>query len=147
MILDKLLEFDPLPTALTTTRDSTNIIDLANNRDMGIGFPLWVTVATGSVAVTGGTSVDIALRASVDDVTYHTVMTSGPIVTAQLTASRPIWRAPIAHRPPNFGGTFPRYYKLVYTIVGTYSAGGVGAWLNLDTQSAPAYPPGIAITN
>lgn len=147
MILDKLLEFDPLPTAITTTRDSTNVINLANYRDLGPGFPLWVTVMTGTTALSGGTSLIISLEASVDNSTYYTVERTGVLLTAALTASTVLWRVPVGHKPLQFLGTNPQYYKLIYTVDGTYSAGGVGAWMNLDTQMNTAYPPGIAISN
>src|SRR6266576_4670996 len=87
MILDGNLQFTGVagtagsPDNPTTgTQASTNVIDLLNARDMGIGdapaLKLSVEVLT---TFTGGTSLQVNIQGSVDNVTY-TTMAFGPIV-------------------------------------------------------------------
>ena len=49
MILDSLLKFSDAQ-ALTATADSTNVIDLSNDRDIGIGEPMALVVTVGVAA-------------------------------------------------------------------------------------------------
>jgi hypothetical protein len=153
MIIDGLLNFEPTPsavTAITTTADSTNIIDLLNARDVGIGEGMRVVVYSGAVVFLGGTSLNIQLKESVDNITYYVASESGVMTLAQMTAQgnpAKLWETPIPHRPIELNVTMPRYLKLTYLIVGTFTAGGVWAGIVKDSQAAAIYPPGIVITN
>jgi hypothetical protein len=80
MYIDGLLQFSSAQ-ALTTTAVSTNVIDLLNPRDMGLGEdPTLDIVAQVVTTFTGGTSIQAVLQGSVDNSTF-TDMVSGPVVT------------------------------------------------------------------
>lgn len=130
--------------ALTTTADSTNIIDLLNARDMGLGGGMSdiCLICSVGTALSGGTSINFQLMGSVDNSTYTVYAESGAVLTASLTANAEVLRITIPARPANAAGN-PRYYKMTYTIVGTYSAGTVYAYFTLDRQGALAYAPGV----
>lgn len=152
MILDNFLNFEPVTgTAVTATADSTNIIDLLNARDMGIGDDpaiLLVVQAIAAFTAAGSATMNIQLQMSLDNITYYVASESGPIAKANLLANSKIWQTYLPHRPVQLGGTFPRYIKLTYVVAtGPMTAGTLWAGLLLDSQSNPAYPPGIVIAN
>jgi hypothetical protein len=120
--------------ALTTTADSTDNVDfgagidhLGNATTLDLGESarhswLNVTVVT---AFAGGTSVQIALQDSADDSSFaatNPVIATPAVAAATLVAGYVVMRLPL---PPDLR----RYLKLVYTIVGTFTAGAVDAWI------------------
>jgi hypothetical protein len=152
MIIDGYLQFDPTGSAITTTRASTNVIDLLNARDLGTTEDLIVSVY-GQAAFTGGTSLNIQFQGAPDSGsgtpgTYVTYAETGAIPLANLTANVKLWQIDWPHRlVPVTGNAFPRYVRLNYVVVGTMTAGTVSAQVTIDVQSNPPYPAGITITN
>jgi len=133
MILDKQNLFSE-DQAVTVTAASTNVIDLGNdharvqalNEKGRIDILCQVTTAFAS-----GTSIDVAFQSD-DDVAFGsptTLRTTGAIATATLVAG---YQFKI--------GTVPQineqYLRLVYSVVGTMSAGNVMAGLVLDNQTS-----------
>ncbi len=148
MIIDGALLLDTAAavTAATGTQASTNVIDLLNARDMGIGddpsLKLLVQVST---AFAGGTSLIAALQGSTDNSTYTTMLVSPTVLTAALTVGARVLDADVPRPAP--GQAMPRYLRMLYTTSGTFTLSGITAAILLDRQDAPAYPPGIAISN
>ena len=168
--LDNQLTFSS-GQAITTTAASTNVIDLAGlgsgttvtniignasvfGEDIGIGSGVYrpkilVTVGT---AFAGGTSLNVQLQGAPDNGsgspgTYVTYDESGAVVTASLTANQVIFRVDVAAIQPA-NGPLPRFLRLNYTVVGTYTAGTIAfAGIVLDRQdwSAGMYPSGFAV--
>ena len=143
MIMDFLLQFDPNPTPITATAFSTNTLDMLNARDIAVGTPLKLGIEI-ITALVGGTSLNIQLLGSPDNVTYSLIQETGVMLTAVLGAGI-IYNLDIAHRGPL--QAIPRYYKLQYVVVGPYTGGSVAAQLILDRQTLTYYPPGIAVLN
>src|SRR5687767_8845870 len=99
MILDGLLQFTGTAGSVssdsptTGTQVSTNVLDLLNARDMGIGdnpsLELLIQVMT---TFAGGTSLVVNLQGAPDSAgspgTYVTMWSSGVIVEADLIAGR-----------------------------------------------------------
>jgi len=118
--------------AITTTANSTNVIDLGND-DSKVkalnekGGSLLVQVTTTFV---GGTSIDCVLKSD-DDVAFGsatTLVSSGAILTASLVAGY------------KFKIQLPKtideqYLRLTYTVVGTFTAGKITAGLILDENT------------
>lgn len=136
----------------TGTQQSTNIIDLVNARDMGIGDnPALKLLCQVVTAFAGGTSLQVQFQGAPDNGsgspgTYSTYAESAAILEADLTAGRYILPIDVPRPPP--GAARPRFYRLQYVTVGTHTAGGIHAALVLDRQdSAPVYPAGITISN
>lgn len=138
----------------TGTQQSTNVVDLLNARDMGIGddpaLKLLIQILT---TFTGGTSLQVLFEGSVDNSTYTTMWSSPVIVEAALLAGRYIANIDL---PRIVGATplaptalqaLPRYYRLEYVTVGTHGAGGIYGAIVLDRQDQLSYPPGIVINN
>lgn len=166
MILDGALQFtgtagtvsNDSPT--TGTQQSTNVIDLVNARDMGIGddpaLKLMVEILT---TFTGGTSLQLQLQGAPDNGSgspgsYTTMWDSGAIAEASLLAGRYLANIDMPRTIlalPNTGASaaqaLPRFLRLQYITVGTHGAGAIYGSIVLDRQDYVAYPAGITISN
>lgn len=158
-ILDKLLELDPNPTALTVTATSTNVIDLLNPRDMGIGdatgaVPKFIVQVVTTFA--GGTSIQAVLQEAPNNAgspgTYVDAI-SGPVVAlADAVAGNRLIEVDWPRPRPN--AAMPRFWRINYVIVGTMTAGAVTSYVALTDQAAPrgagfggGYPAGVIVAN
>lgn len=178
MILDAQLMFS-LPSTpqdlaqVAGTYASTNIIDWGlidgipveaannNSRDMGIGDnPALKLLVQVTEAFAGGTSLQVSFQGSVSDANgdpaaWTTWYSSAAILTASLTAGARVLRIDVP-RPPA-GVAIPRFVRLLYTIVGTMTAGEVVAGIVLDRDDQAyfstnsdvlgGYPAGITVAN
>ena len=136
MILDKQNLFSD-DQAVTVTADSTNVIDLGI-AGMGKGEPVRL-LAQVTETFDGGTSLQASLVTS-DSSTFSgatTLVETAAIAEASLRAGYEF----------GLGGFMPeeikRYNKLVYTVVGTMTAGTITAGFLLDKQNWAAVPDGI----
>lgn len=156
MYIDKFLEFDPAASAITVTRDSTNIIDLGAQADFGPGSTLWVnvfvqTTLTAAGAATLTVAVQGAPNAAGVPGAFVTYIQTPALAVADLVAGV----VQCIQLPPKPVGvakiTFPRFLKLVYTVAtGPFTAGTLRA----DLTQAPSnegvthlYPAGFAVNN
>lgn len=155
MILDKNLVFDgdgTTPAAITTSRASTNVIDLGDAREMSIGERLFATViGNGLFAAGGAATLVVALEGSVDNSAW-TVYAQTPALAIATLNSRVIGAQPyviawtLPARTP--GAARPRYLRLNYTVAtGPFTAGAVHAFLNLGADQQEAYPRGYSTAN
>jgi hypothetical protein len=151
MIMDKLLELDPSGTAITVTRDSTNIINLVNDRDIGIDYGLTLVLNCTETFTAGGAgTLDISIQYSADDSTYYIAASSRQFALADLVAGTFTWRLPLPPRPQAMivANVLPQYIKLVYTVgTGPMTAGKIGATIVVDAQNTLAYAPGVVVNN
>ncbi len=99
--------------------------------DMGVGdgkfIPFVLLLITTSLA--GGTSMNFALQSAPDNGSnapgaWSTVDETGTIALANLTAGTRLTVA-FSRRAP--GAAPPRFYRMLYTPTGTFTAGGVSA--------------------
>lgn len=150
MILDGALLFDSAAaiTAASGTQASTNVLDLLNARDMGVGdYPSLKILAQVIQAFAGGTSVAVKLQGSTDNTTYSDMPVATPtaLTLGNLTAGARILDVDVPR--PGQGQAIPRYLRLLYTTVGTHTLGTITAGIVLDRQDYVSYPPGLAIAN
>jgi hypothetical protein len=149
MLLDGYLMFSN-GQVLTATADSTNVLDMQNARDLGIGEDqtLKIFVQTGSALLSAGaTTTTVTLSGSTDASTW-TVMASSPAVakTDLTAAGTRIWSIDMPR--PVAGQALPRYYKLTYTLAtGPFTSGTVNAGIVLDDQANVQYGAGITVGN
>ena len=152
MILDKLLQFDPSGTAITSTADSFNTIDLLNARDLAANAENpFVVVVTIGVALTGNTGTyQLLVRSSADDATYVTLAQTVAFAIAQLTAGTVI-KLPLPPMAANPNALMPRYLKLSHTVgSGPFTAGTIEADLVIMPQANPVglnYAAGFSVAN
>ena len=123
MILDSLLRFSAAQ-ALTATADSTNVIDLSNDRDIGIGEPVGIVITVGVTAdiTTGDETYQFQLET--DDnaaMTSSTIIGDVTVAAAALTAGDKVV-IPLGH-------SNERYLQVVYTLGGTTPSVTVDAFL------------------
>lgn len=164
MILDGLLQFTGTPGSVssdsptTGTQQSTNILDLVNARDMGIGddpsLEILIQIMT---AFASGTSLQVQLQGAPDNGSgspgsYTTMWDSGAIAEADLTAGRYLLAGTLPRTllPTGTGPgkqALPRFLRLQYVTVGTHTAGAIFGTIVLDRQDQVAYPAGINIAN
>lgn len=166
MILDGALQFTGAAGAVNTdspttgTQQSTNVIDLVNARDLGVGddpsIKLLVQILT---TFANGTSLQLQLQGAPDNGSglpgsYTTMWDSGAIAEASLVAGRYLANVDLPRTIlalPNTGASsaqaLPRFLRLQYVTVGTHNAGALYAGLVLDRQDYVAYPAGINIAN
>lgn len=120
---------------ITTTADSTNILDLAKNS--GPGEPVRILIQVTATFV-GGTSITIDLETDDNDSfgTLSTIGSTPTIVTATLVAG---YKFSINFVPD----AMERYSRLEYTIVGSFTPGSITAGIVFDVQSAfdTSFPP------
>lgn len=133
----------PVGAALTTTRVSTNVLDLLVGRDLGADEPLGLHVNV-LTALTGATSlqIDAEVCATVGG-SYVAIILSPVIPVAQLIVGAPIFRyaLPVNQVLNATAGILNapgRYLRLNYTIVGTFGAGTIFSYIN-PRQDRPAY--------
>lgn len=139
--------FDPAGTAITVSADSTNVLDMLNKRDMGIGDPDMKLAINVGTALAGGTSLAVQLMASQDNSTYYVLAESRPYLTAELTANKKLFPIDLPVADNIFEPQAPRYYKLHYVVVGTYTSGTLQANLVLDRRDHHYYPAGVTVPN
>lgn len=150
MILDRLLRFSNAQavTAVATT-PSTDVVDLQNARDMGIGdapaLKLSVSVGT-TFASTGAATLQVLLQGSVDNSNWTTMADSPVFALATLVAGTRLLDIDMPRPVP--GQALPRYLRLAY-VVGTevMSAGTINGMLVLDRQDYVNYPAGLIVAN
>lgn len=167
MILDALLAFTAsttgdLPT--TGTQNSSNVIDLGitspqaggTTRDMGIGDnPALKLVVQVLTTFASGTSLQLALQGSTDNVTFNNWWLSPAYAEAALNAGSRLYDMDMP-RPPD-GIAIPRYLRMSYITVGTHTAGAIQAYIVLDRDDQfysgtdnsilGGYPAGINVAN
>jgi hypothetical protein len=163
MILDGSLVFTGTPgvpgsvDSPTASGVSTNIIDLVNARDLGIGddpaLKLLIQIIT---SFTAGTSLETQLQGAPDNAgvpgTWTTMWDSNAIALANLTAGLYIANVDL---PRIFGPTplqpyiqpLPRFLRLNYVAVGTLAGGGLYGAIVLDREDMISYRPGVVINN
>lgn len=157
MLIDNNLIFDS-NAAITTTRDSTNIIDLSVARDIGDGEMIEVLVQVGTTAPTSTattTTVVAQVMVSTDNSTYTTAAKSDAIQIGLLTTGSSILNIhmPMRRLVDAVAGTgndaYPRYIKLNYVPSATLSAGTLTAALIGARQTNPGagYPSGFTVAN
>jgi len=166
MIIDGSLQFtgtagtvsSDAPT--TGTQQSTNIIDLVNARDMGIGdSPQLELLIQITASFASGTSLNVQLQGAPDNGSglpgsYTTMWESGVQAEAVLVAGRYLSNVDLPRvllASPNTGATaaqaLPRFLRLQYVTVGTHTLGTIYAAIVLDRQDYQVYPAGITIVN
>ena len=142
MILDSLLKFSDAQ-ALTATADSTNVIDLGNDRDIGKGEPMALVVTVGVAAdfTTGDETYQFQLETD-DNAAFSsaTVVGDVTVAAANLAAGDKVV-IPL-------GQTNERYLQARYVLGGTSPSVTVDAYLQpLSMVDASAtYASGYSIT-
>lgn len=146
-------------TPTTGTQQSTNVLDLVNARDLGIGDdPSLELLIQILVTFTVGTSLQVQLQGAPDNGsgspgTYVTMLDSGAIAEASLLAGRYILATTVPRillptpTGPSSAMALPRFLRLQYITVGTHSTGTLVGFIVIDRQDQIAYPPGIVIAN
>lgn len=157
MILDGNLLFDTA-AAITSSANSTNTVDLANFRDLGVNGgeyapPKLMVLVTTALTSTNAT-LTVNFQGSTDNSTWTTYASSPAYAAAALTAGARLFDIDMP-RPPA-GVAIPRYVRLSYTVgVGTFTAGNITAALVMQRQDTPVstagyqsgYPSGFTVTN
>lgn len=133
--------------ALTVTRVSTNVIDLLVARDVGAGNPLALhcNILT---SLTGATSLVVNVEVgATEGGTYYNLMQTPVLPVAQLIAGARLfaYAMPINQLLNATAGVLAapgRYLRLGYTVVGTFGAGTIFAYINPlnDRQQYYSYP-------
>lgn len=156
MILDKLLEFDPAGTAITATATSTNILDMLQARDMGIGdhagaTPKLLVACQQTFTAAGAATLNIQFQSAPDNGsgapgTWTTAAESSALPLASLVAGLHLFDISLPHRQA--GAAIPRFYRLNYVVAtGPMTAGTVQSELVLGRDNTPAYPSGFTVAN
>ncbi len=147
MIIDSLLIFSNLQdlTQLVagTPAPSTNQIDLSQNRDIGVGthLELYAQCPTIPVSATSTAAITVALQGSVDDATWTTIESSGPVLVSSMSANLQPFLFRTRLPMSNF---LYRYIQLTYTTTAALTAGTVFSGINLDVPRHPYYPRNYA---
>jgi hypothetical protein len=160
MLLDALLEFDAYTgVAITVTRDSTNILDMGAQRDMGVGERVLdlLCVINTTFAAAGAATLTVALQGAPNNAgvpgTFVQLAASPAYAVAQLIAGRELLRTPMPLWEPLVTPDLlnvPRFYKLVYTVAaGPMTAGKIASYLidHVGRQANRSYPSGFATTS
>jgi len=153
MLLDALLQFDPAGTAITATAASTNVLDMASERDMGVAgriLDVFIVVQEAFTAV-GAATLQVAIQGAPDNAgapgTWADLVMTGPIGKADLLLGAELLKVALPYGRPHAGVTKnPRFYRLNYTVAtGPFTAGKVQALL-VERGTRPAqfaYPSGL----
>lgn len=135
-ILDAELTFSDAQ-AFTATTESTNVVDLGVDRDIGVGEPVYFAVQI-NTAFAGLTSLAVSLQTSDDNSTWTDLYTSAAFATTSLTYGA----QPVRVVVPS---STSRYLRAYYTVTGTGTAGALTASLLLGPDGYRAYPSGSPV--
>ena len=152
MILDGNLLLDTA-AAITSSAASTNIIDLANARDMGIGdgdgeTPKVLCLVTTTFTTTNSATLQVIFEGSTDGTTWDQYAESTAYAAAALVAGNRLLDIDVPR--PGAGQKIPRYLRLYYTVgTGVFSAGAVTSAIVLGRHDnpVPGYPSGFTVSN
>ena len=141
MYIDDFLKLSDAQ-ALTATADSTNVIDLSSDRDIGKGQAMAFVVSVGVAADVADANETYSFQLETDDnasMTSSTIVAGGAIAGASLTAGS-IHAFPIATANE-------RYLQGVYTLGGTTPSVTVDAWVAplCDVDQYVTYADNITI--
>lgn len=139
-----------LTAAALGTAASTNVIDLVNARDMGIGdapsLKLMVMVST-QFTSTGAGTLKIEAQGSTDNSAWTTYAEEPAKAISGYAAGTKIAQFDWPGVNPDTGA-LPRYLRLLYTTAtSSFSAGAVISGIVLGRDDNRAYASGIAISN
>lgn len=142
MILDSLLKFSDAQ-ALTATAASTNVVDLSNDRVIGIGEPMALVVTVGVAADFTTTDETYQFDLQTDDnegFSSATSIGSVAVPASALTAGDKVV-IPLGHANQ-------QYLRANYTLGGTTPSVTVDAFLQPLSMidGAVTYPSGYSIT-
>jgi hypothetical protein len=168
MILDQKLLFDgtvssttgavsgsAIGTAAGSSQVSTNVIDLQNARDLGVGHdggptPMLLVLVTTAFQSTGAGTLTIAFQGSDTNTagaTWTTHAQSRAIALADLALNNMLFNVALPAIVPQ-GGTLPRYLRLSYSVgTAIFSVGSLVSAIVLSRQHNRAYPAGITVQN
>lgn len=166
MLLDNFLMFESFttPVAITTGGISTNVLDLLNERDIGIGDDpalkllvlVTATFTSGSTSKMTSKFQGAVSSASGTGGTYSTYAESADLGTDTLVAGAKIFNIDVAAVTPmginaSFGTAalgIPRYLRMSWAIGTTsFTNGSIAAGIIVDRDDIVAYPPGVAVLN
>ncbi len=147
MLLDKLTTFSEVQ-AVTTGSDtgiaSTNVIDLLQARDIGVGENLYLVVTVDTAMTDSGNNSTLAVYTQTDDNESFTTATNTALVTtfAVNTAAR----TTVIKRvdPGMFNEQYGRLFYLAAN--GALTTGAVSGFLTHDPDIIRHYPDAITIS-
>jgi hypothetical protein len=137
MYIDKLLELADAQ-ALTATGNTTNVIDLGSDRDVGNGKPLWLVL-----------SLDVATDGTTGDETYSFALQTDDNVgissgTTILTIAVPRSTAAGTRYVTAIPSANERYLRGTFTLGGTTPTVTYSAWITSEEPPAlNAYPNAV----
>ena len=144
MYTDQYLIMSDAQAITTGTVNSSGIIDLQVNRDIGEGRSLSVAF-TVPTAFVGGTSLQADIVTSTTaDLTGSPIVigSTGAVPAAQLTYGKLI--AVVLN--PIIASVGEQYVGVVYKAVGTFTGGNITANVVLDIQDGKSnYPSGFSV--
>ena len=126
MILDKNLQVST-DQVLTATAASTDVIDLKQDRDVGIGEPMYIVV---NIKAVSGTSPTLTITAQTDD---NSAFPSAATLVASASLAPPVANT---QQVLMFPRSNERYVRLNYTV------GGTSPSITVDAYLSAAPPPG-----
>lgn len=145
MIMDAQLVFSE-NQAITASANSTNVIDLSDVRDIGIGEELWLGVQVTETFADSGSDSTVALSLITDD---NAAMSSPATVRSlnTLAALTPAGTIYWYRIPPETLVAYQQYIALAYAVAGgNLSAGKITAFLTRDPQKTKNYANGYSIS-
>lgn len=146
MIIDGNLLLDSA-AAITASTNSTNVIDLANFRDLGVdggeyAVPKVMCLVTTAFATSNGGTLQVSVQGSTDNSTWTTYVSTPAYAVGTLVAGARL--ADIDLPRPPAGVAIPRYLRLAYTVANAFTAGAVTSALVMQRQDQPVGPSGNA---
>lgn len=126
MILDKLLQVSTAQV-VTATAGSTDVLDLKQDRDIGIGEPVYLVT---NISAVSGTSPTLVIAIQSDD---NSGFSSASVLASSASLAPPVAGQQIVVPLPR---TNERYLRANYTV------GGTSPSITLDSYFTTNPPPG-----
>jgi len=142
MYVDNLLKLSEDQALLTGGTDSTNVIDLSNDRDIGKGETMAFVVSVSVDADVADANETYQFQLETDD---NAAMTSSTIVAGGIVAGADLTAGSIHAFPINL--TNEQFLQGVYTLGGTTPGVTIDSWVApLDTvDQYITYPDNMTI--